>query len=191
MGQIDIAAKEYMKDSRRFADAFNGGLFKGKKVIDPDKLRELDPEEILLPDMGSDKTARKKERDLLKCASVMTDGITTCVILGIEDQTMIDYSMPVRTMLYDAMRYGNQVKALSKKNREEKRLTGDDFTSGLRKEDRLLPVITLVFYLGSEEWDGAKSIHEMLVPCDESIKGRTADYKLNLIDPSKLNDEEC
>ena len=80
MGQIDIAAKEYMKDPRRFADAFNGGLFKGKKIIDPDKLRELDPEEILLPDMGSDKAARKKERDLLKCASVMTDGITTCVI---------------------------------------------------------------------------------------------------------------
>ena len=54
MGQQDVTLKEYLSDPERFADAFNGGLFRGKRIIDPSRLRELDPSEIHLSPAGKE-----------------------------------------------------------------------------------------------------------------------------------------
>ena len=39
---------------------------------------------------------------------------------------------------------------------------GEPFLSGFRKEDRLIPVATIVFYHGAEEYDGCLDLHGML-----------------------------
>lgn len=39
------------------------------------------------------------------------------------------------------------------------------------KQDRLLPVVTLVVYFDSKEWDGPMSIHEMFEEQDERVLG--------------------
>ena len=59
-----------------------------------------------------------------------------------------------------------------------------------RKEDKLLPVITLTVYFGAEKWDGAKSIHEMLSIKNEKLLKFVPDYKLNLITPESIKEEE-
>ena len=41
-------------------------------------------------------------------------------------------------------------------------------------------------YLGTQEWDGPRSLHEMLYFPDERLKAFVPDYKLNLIVPSEL-----
>ena len=55
LGAKDIVTKDYMKDARVFADAFNYLIFDGNPVIDPSKLHEMDTTEIGMP-YGEGKT---------------------------------------------------------------------------------------------------------------------------------------
>ena len=87
------------------------------------------------------------------------------LIIGIENQSDMHYTMPVRNMQYDALQYENQLQEITAKHRIKKE--NDNFVSGLQKADKLLPVITLAAYFGSKPWDGAMSLHDLLQ--DESI----------------------
>lgn len=59
---------------------------------------------------------------------------------AVEGQGETHYAMPVREMVYDAMNYAGQVKALSDKHRKRKDYRdGAEFLSGLLREDRLAP----------------------------------------------------
>ena len=62
--------------------------------------------------------------------------------------------------------------------------------SPIGKEDRLIPTITLVLYLGTEPWDGAKCLHEILdlsrVP--EEMKQYVADYPSYVLDVCHTDD---
>ena len=42
MGRKDIITKEYMEDTKVFADVFNHMTYQGEKVIDPKNLEELE-----------------------------------------------------------------------------------------------------------------------------------------------------
>ena len=76
------------------------------------------------------------------------------LICAVENQTEIHYGMVVRTMLMDALEYSGQMKKLQKQHREKKDLkTAAEYLSGLSEEDRLKPVLTVVFYYGTEPWD--------------------------------------
>ena len=67
-----------------------------------------------------------------------------------------------------------------------------EFLSGITREDRLIPVITIVVFLNSTHWDGPKSLHEMLhienLP-EELIK-RIPDYELIIVSPDLLEKED-
>jgi hypothetical protein len=100
-------------------------------------------------------------------------------------------------MVYDALEYAAQVEKAAKSHREalkkktsEKKLRVAEYLSGFYKEDRLIPVITLVIYFGADEWDAPKSIHEMLSVKDSRILSLVPNYRINLISPSSLSDEE-
>lgn len=58
----------------------------------------------------------------------------------------------------------------------------NEFLSQMRKEEKYTPVITLILYLGTEqEWDGAKSLYEMLeIP--KELKPFVTNHRLNLFD---------
>ena len=62
--------------------------------------------------------------------------------------------------------------------------------SGFYKEDKLIPVITLVIFFSLAEWDGPTSLHEMLNVKDERILALVPNYAIHLIAPSGLSDEE-
>ena len=168
MGKKDTITKNYMKENRVFADAFNYLLYNGQQMIQPEKLREIDTTEMAILQGGDqkhqDSETVQKYRDILKKTVVKEDGEAVYLLLGVENQTDIHYAMPVRNMIYDALQYGKQVSDIAAENRKTgKKRSGGEYLSGFYKEDKLTPVITLVIHFGTELWDGPESLHEMLL----------------------------
>ena len=136
----------------------------------------------------------QRYRDVAKLLTVKTDGRAAYCILAVENESKINYAMPVKNGLYDFMQLARQVKeaARSHKHAEKKgaQPSKDEFLSGFWKEDKLLPVVTLVVYFGADEWDGPRSLREMYADCNEEILRYAADYHINLITPNGLSDGE-
>ena len=211
MGTADIVTKEYMRENTVFADAFNYLIYNGKKVIDPEKLKEINPTEIALPFGNKEKNSEDKRkktasradkkmdamqryRDVLKSAVVKQDETMSYVLLGIENQTDVHYAMPVRNAIYDALQYGRQVADIAADHRRNKKdFTGKsngEYLSGFLKEDHIRPVITLVIHFGAEEWDGPLSLHEMMSTRNMELLSFVENYRVHLIDPATLTEEQ-
>lgn len=180
-----------MKDPVIFADMFNKFLYHGKQVIKPESLIEMDSTEIVVPyGEGKAGVPAQKYRDVLKL--MKTDGNIAYCILGCEDQGAIHYAMPVKNMLYDSMQFARQVTKAAKSHRQEKehKPTSDEFLSGFYKTDRLIPVVTLVIYWGPDRWDGPLTLKEMYAAADDAVMQYVPDYKINLIAPEQMTDNE-
>lgn len=191
MGAIDTEAKAYLSSPDKVADAFNYWMYGGRDVIKPEELKPLDTTAVALPYGNDAKQPLQKIRDVLKLYTAMTDDEACYLVLGMEIQASINYAMPVRNMLYDAMGYAQQVSTLAAKNKTEGiQLTGGEYLTGLRKEDRLMPIITLVISLSTEDWDGPMSIHEMLSVKNKTVLSYVQDYKLNLLAPARIAEED-
>jgi len=201
MGQKDITTKDYMKENTVFADAFNKFIYKGEQVIKPENLQPLDTELTAIP-YGADGAGipTQRYRDVLKSATAMEDDNIVYLLLGIESQSEVHYAMPVRNMVYDALQYAAQVEEAARSHREArkagepkelaKKPDSGEYLSGFYREDRLIPVITLAVYFGAGEWDGPMSLHEMLSVQNPEILSYVSDYKLNLMAPEHMSDEE-
>lgn len=192
MSEKDTVTKKYMSNATVFADIFNFFLYDGKQVISSHSLKELDTAAIaLLYNLeGKKEKTVQKYRDVLKYLTGMTDEKNTYLILGIENQSEIHYAMPVRNWLYDALQYTEQVAKISSMHRERKDIKGAEYLSGFSKKDQLIPVITLVVYFGEEEWDAPLSLYEMLMVKDENILSFVPDYKIHLITPQELQEDD-
>lgn len=199
MGKLDAEEKQYVSNRKIFADAFNYLIYGGKQVIKADALQAVDTTEIAIPYGNGAREPVQKYRDLLKIWGAMQDGKCVYVLLGAELQSKVHYAMPVRDMLYDALNYTSQVDEARSSYRKKGAITteGDsvtiklsqeEFLSGFRKEDKLIPVVTAVIYFGPDTWDGPKSIHEMLDCDDKAILKVVPDYKINLIAPAETPD---
>ncbi|MCI8983639.1 MAG: transposase [Hungatella sp.] len=209
MGAKDIVTKDYMNDARVFADAFNYLIFDGNPVIDPSKLHEMDTTEIGMPyGEGKTRVTVQKFRDGLKYLTAMEDENGAYLLLGIENQSEIHYAMAVKNMVYDALQYASQVERAAKSHREEAKkqkspieVTGGDekadvrveageYLSGFYKGDRLVPVITLTLLFNPEPWDAPMSIYDMLSVRDPRILSFVPDYRINLIAPAQIREED-
>lgn len=192
MAEIDNLAKKFISDNARFAELFNYFIYDSEPVISPDDLKPAETEEIVLPYANGKKGHIQRYRDTLKLWAVKQDGHALYVLLGGEAQDKIHYAMPVKNMLYDASNYSTQVEARARfyRNQAEKEpVTDGEFLSGFHKEDKLIPVITLVISLREGEWDGPKSIHEMFGNYDDRLLKLVPDYRINLISPGMISDE--
>ena len=191
MGKVDRATKSYLTQSSVFADIFNFYLYEGQQVIDPGQLRELDPAELSMP-YGTDRKGEpvQRYRDLFKALSAMEDQRAAYLLLGIESQDEVHYAAPVRNLLYDALQYARQVEETARNHREQKDYRGWDrgeFLSGFYREDQLLPVITLVVFFSPKEWDGPRSLREMMAAEDAAIRSMLPDYRIHLVSPAELS----
>ncbi len=68
--------------------------------------------------------------------------------------------------------------------------TDGKFLSGFWRTDRLIPVITLVIYFGSEDWDAPLSLKKMYSSTNDVILAHAPDYHVNLIAPKEMSDGE-
>ena len=192
MGKIDDITKKYVSQNYIFADIFNHFLFGGNQVIKPEQLKERDISEIALPYGDDGSTSVQKYRDILKILQIMEDGKAVYVLLGTELESKINYAMPPKNMLYDAINYTGQVSSIAKKYicEKGKGLSGDEYLSGFTKKDKLLPVITLTLYLGNKKWDAPMSLHEMFNEDSRDYAQFIPDYRINLISPEAMSEDE-
>ena len=192
MPMQDATTKQYMSEAEVFADAFNYLIYDGEQVIRPENLTDMDTTQYALPYDSDGRTeAVQKYRDTLKTLAVKADGQCTYLVLGIENQSSVHYAMPVRNMLYDAMQYEKQVRELGKKHRKAHDAgTNEEYLSGMKKDDRLIPVITLVINFGDKKWDGPLTLREMYMPQPERIQALVPDYKVLLIDPMQMEETD-
>ena len=189
MGQRDIVLKNYLSDPSIFADLFNGILFGGKQVLRAEMLTELDSTETMvlqahewMPEL------KQRFRDVAKKAE---DG-TRFVVLGVENQTEVDYSMVVRSQLYDVLNYADQVEMIRREHVRKGDLQGKERLCGFAKTDVLRPVITLVLYYGSEPWNAAVELTDLFdkrEPIGE-YEGFLQNYGLNLVRMGELENPE-
>ncbi|MGN0243304.1 MAG: hypothetical protein ACI4CT_04485, partial [Lachnospiraceae bacterium] len=174
----------------RIADIFNYYCFDGEQTICPEEVQTQEREESIVITNSDHKTKQVVERirDILAIAK--KNG-TVFVMLGIENQEHIHYGMPVRNMLYDSLTYARQIEEKTKENRKNHSLGGAEFLSGLRKDEKLTPVVTLVLYYGLEPWDGPRSLLDMLdmdqVPASiwPYVQNQ---YRLNLLEINQISD---
>ena len=97
----DISDKKFFSDDERYADLINGLICQGRPVVRKEDLQDLDTQTGIWSDPAIHKSKnrrRVKLRDLVKKASF---GVNFLVI-GIENQQTIDYSLPLRCMTYEA-----------------------------------------------------------------------------------------
>lgn len=177
MGKEDVYESDYLENPEIFADLINGVLYQGKQVVSPRDLSEQDGELRSILKGSVKKTIRDKVR--------LWNG-TLLAVLSVENQTKIDYGMVIRAMLAEGMAYDRQRKKANEKLKAGKdALTSDEFISGMGKEDKFIPVITVVVYYGKEKpWDGARTLYELLdmQGKEEQIIPYISNYRLNLFD---------
>ena len=193
MADKDTITKQYMQDNEAFADVFNFLLYNGEQIIKPEQLKPLDTAAVAIP-YGEDNrsTSVQKHRDILKILTVKEDDKATYMLLGIENQSDIHYAMPVRNMLYVAIQYASQVDETAKfhKRNGSKPVSDAEFLSGFYKTDKIHPVVTLTLYFGPDDWDAPRTLHEMLSGDNNNLMRFIPDYKLNLIAPAEIMDED-
>lgn len=189
MGDKDTVLKQFLSDNDRFAQLCNNTLFDGKPIISPEKLKDVDTtlsESIPLGDETI--TNIQQSRDVAK----IYDDQLELLILGIENQNDIHYAMPLRTLVYDALTYNKQYREKAKVHRTTGDLKNAERLSGFSKDDRLVPVITLVVYYGIEPWDGPTSLNGMLsIP--EQLKPWShlfSDHPMHLLEAAKIQNLE-
>lgn len=182
MGKKNNVMCSYLEKPDKFADFINGSLYQGREVIKPEQLEEH--QTVYSKD--------NKVRDVLK----MVYADNSYLLIGIESQNAVHYAMPVRCMEYDALEYKKQLKKLQQKyHREQKEqkmeLRQAEFLSGMKKDDRLIPVTTIVFYHGAEKYDGCRSLHDMLKfeKGNEIFRQYIPDYHINLITLAEMEEE--
>lgn len=185
-GEKDLAVMRFLEKPENFSDLFNGSLFQGKQVLKAEMLESMSGRSALsFRDKDGRKVSVRRYRDAVCKAS----GHTAYAVFAVEGQGETHYAMPVREMVYDAMNYAGQVKALSDKHRKKKDYRdGAEFLSGLLREDRLAPVVTICFYYGTGEWEGPLDLFDMLdIPEEyEDMKPFMTNYKVNLVQASNV-----
>lgn len=193
MGIIDNVTRDYLKDANVFADAFNYLLYKGDSVIKPQNLRTMSTAKLTKKNGEKELEYVERTRDLLREVIVQhsIDNGINYMILGIESQSYIDYAMPVRNLLMDAMEYTEQVDNLKLMHElREDKLEPDEFLSKIKKDDKLKLVINLVILFSDKKWDGARKLSDMLEGMDERTRRYFQDYELNIIEPAEMSDED-
>lgn len=182
MGNKNNVMCSFLENAERFADFINGSLYGGSSVIHPEQISEC---QTVYSQNG-------ESRDLLKL--VCEGGSYT--LIGVENQAQVHYAMPIRCMEYDLQEYKKQLRNLKTKYRRKEKedrykLTSAEFISGLKRNDKLYPVTTVVFYHGMEPYDGCVNLHDMLdfKEKNEIFKQYVSDYQINLVTLRALDED--
>lgn len=195
MSKGHTAVNEFLEKKVRYADFFNGNLFQGKQVVLPEELEIIKGESNILVE---DKEENTKDVHRYRDIVMRWKKEIYLVVLACETQAEVHYAMPVRKMLYDSLSYVDQMKELweiHERNPKREKLTRQEYLSHFRKEDKLIPVITVVFYYGRQGWDGSTDLYGMFANHafleNENIQKYIPNYWINLIDADNVEDVDC
>lgn len=196
MGTKDIVLKTYFRDTVRYADLWNAGVFHGKQIIRAEELQEITP----VYSKADKNAVLSRTGDFVMMQSRSGQQFA---ILALENQEETDYAMPARIMIQEALEYDRQIKEIARRNERAYKIYCDaekkdgldavykdagEYLYKFRKKDFLLPAVTLVVYFGEKEWNGAKSLHEMIrwkdTQTEAEFKKLIPKYPLHFLDLS-------
>lgn len=190
MGKYDTCMKEFLQTKDRFADLFNGCCFQGRQIIRAEDLREAS-ENYVITDKRLPGKTRQKDTEIIRDVKMVLGSGMVLQVLAVENQSYIDYAMPVRCMGYNAAEYRRQLKERKQERRllmnSENRpknpaVSMDETLSGILSSDRLHPVYTLCLYSGTEPWDGPRKLSDMMAfdPQNKNLQSLFEEYHLHL-----------
>ncbi|MBQ6321953.1 MAG: hypothetical protein IJI24_03680, partial [Lachnospiraceae bacterium] len=84
--------------------------------------------------------------------------------------------------------YVRQCEEIAARHKRKKDLKGDEFLCGFSKTDRLKPIISVVLYLGTDQWDWLHTLHDMLGRIDSRLLEKVPNYSINLVTPCTVKD---
>ena len=163
MGEHDAWEKTLMEHNEVFVDIVNGLCFKGTQRITVAGLTEETNNAIFKKRDGMSARMRDVTRSWRSDSSKGSEAMgINIAYFGIENQTAIDYDMPLRNMAYDAATYDHLYNNADK---------------------QFCPVFTLVLNFGTNKWTGPKTLSKMLPePIPEWLKPYFNDYHINVFD---------
>lgn len=198
MGKKDIALKTYFSNSERFADFVNGAMLHGKTVLKAQDLNDIPP--------VHDKTSKTVVVERMSDVAMkqLSDG-SIIALLFMQNQMKTDYGMPFRVLFNEALEYDRQYRKRQNENRKEwdKKMspyneraiapTVEEYLSGIKKNDRFTPVITIIVYWGEDKWCGPKTLKELLdcSQLEKELWELVADYPINLVHIDELENLQC
>ena len=182
MGKRDAYTRPYFANKKRFADFINVHLYGGKEILREGALVRI---RGTYPSIGS--FSGEKSRD------IFMEHKKPQMRYGIELETESDYGMPERVMVYDVGEYEKQIAEGDKERRTKKEYVKYiEKKSRMKETDRLIPVISIVLYLGEGRWRGPRRLKEMLeLPRElEDYQGEyLQDYRICVIEADYVDAE--
>ena len=120
-------------------------------------------------------------------------------VLGIENQSEIDYAMPFRVLELDFVNYARQMQSIRERHDEEWKteegrrrrppgVTAGEYLGRFLRTDRIVRCVTLVVYWGEEPWDGPMRLSDLFETETETPCAVQVD--MNLLDVCRMSDEE-
>ena len=185
--QKDIAEKKFFTNNDIFAELFNVLVLNDTGLkIDPDDLEDARVRSVYVPLSSDDEDfIREQERDVAK---FWKNGNVILCLFGLESQTTIDKTMPLRVFSYEGADYRSQIVERDEAAREASKNGDKKLAKSIRRR-KFYPVITAVVYYGTKRrWSENKSILECLdIPPE--LDGLIEDRKINVIELAWLSDE--
>lgn len=190
MGKVNELMCDYLGLTQYNADFWNGTEFQGKKKVKSAQLERHDRE------YHKTHQQKGKQSGVQRDVQMRWRGKKD-IVLGVEIMETLDYTIPVRIMDYDAQELQRQIKDIggthkeAVKQQKEQWGSSGEFLYGMKKEDRLMPVHTVALYCGMEDYDGAKSILEMMdiENVEEEYQGLLQDYPAKIYSLKYLKEE--
>ena len=196
MKKDSVTTLLFQANNENFAELFNRTPLAGNPVSP----QELDEENIketahIRVTKEGGKTTLVQYRDVVK--GVRNERIFA--VLGIENQSEIDYAMPFRVLELDFVNYARQMQIIRERHNAEwkteeghKRrppgVTAGEYLGRFLRTDRVVRCVTLVVYWGKELWDGPMRLSDLFeteteAPCAVQVE-------MNLLDVCRMSDEE-
>ncbi len=189
----DVGWKTFFLDDERFADIINGIGCGGKQIVKKEHLQDVDTQVWITARKQKKQGKTRKKKPIFKIRDSVRKAAfgVNFAIVGIENHEIVDYSLPLKSLIYDVGIYEKQASKIRKSVREEGGdLDESEYLYSFRKDSKLNPVITIVLYSGEKEWEGHQSLYDILdfTNIPPGLQKMVADYKLNFINIRQLED---
>jgi len=196
LGKADAAMERYLEKPARYADLINGYRFHGRQVLKPEDILERDSRLSGISYRRRMKWQKRKQSGHQKQRDTVRKVIfgAEVAIIALENQSMIHYAMPVRTMIEDALEYDKQLRAIQREHKSAQDLKKpSEFVGGFSVQDKILPVSTFVLYWGEEEWTGPCDLLDLidLEGLPTEIRQMINGYPLHVLEVRKFTDIDC
>lgn len=163
MGEKDISEKVLFRYNDVFADIINVLVFNGERRV---KENALEIANVMEQYKAEDGVLHEEERDLCK---YWKDGDIRIALMGLENQSDVDWNMPIRVLDYDGTSYRSQL---------------------LAKPATVAPVMTLVLYFGIKSpWTSPRTVKQLLTIPD-GLDDYVNDYRIHVVEVAWLTDEQ-